>query len=296
MRPSTRTLRDLLDRDEIVLVPGVGNPLEARLVEQAGFEAVYMSGYATAAAVHGHPDIGMVAAAEMVANAEAIRLATGLPVIADCDTGYGDVPNVRDIVRRMASAGADGVQLEDQVWPKKCGHMEGKEVEGAEVMERKIRAAVLGREGEAGPLIFARTDSRATHGLAEAIERSRRYAAAGADVIFVDAPESREELRQITAAGIEVPIMVNISETGKTPILPLAELQELGFAIVIYPTSALRVAARAIRGFLTDLRAEGDSRSWLDRMMPLDELNAAVGIEAERELEDEVLTAAGSAN
>jgi 2-methylisocitrate lyase-like PEP mutase family enzyme len=296
MRPSTRTLRDLLDRDEIVLVPGVGNPLEARLVEQAGFEAVYMSGYATAAAVHGHPDIGMVAAAEMVANAEAIRLATRLPVIADCDTGYGDVPNVRDIVRRMASVGADGVQLEDQVWPKKCGHMEGKEVEGAEVMERKIRAAVLGREGEAGPLIFARTDSRATHGLAEAIERSRRYAAAGADVVFVDAPESREELRQITAAGIEAPIMVNISETGKTPILPLAELQELGFAIVIYPTSALRVAARAIRGFLTDLRAEGDSRSWLDRMMPLDELNAAVGIEAERELEDEVLTAAGSAN
>jgi 2-methylisocitrate lyase-like PEP mutase family enzyme len=296
MRPSTRTLRDLLDRDEIVLVPGVGNPLEARLVEQAGFEAVYMSGYATAATVHGHPDIGMVAAAEMVANAEAIRLATRLPVIADCDTGYGDVPNVRDIVRRMASVGADGVQLEDQVWPKKCGHMEGKEVEDAEVMERKIRAAVLGREGEAGPLIFARTDSRATHGLAEAIERSRRYAAAGADVIFVDAPESREELRQITAAGIEAPIMVNISETGKTPILPLPELQELGFAIVIYPTSALRVAARAIRGFLTDLRAEGDSRSWLDRMMPLDELNAAVGIEAERELEDEVLTAAGSAN
>jgi 2-methylisocitrate lyase-like PEP mutase family enzyme len=296
MRPSTQTLRDLLDRDEIVLVPGVGNPLEARLVEQAGFEAVYMSGYATAATVHGHPDIGMVAAAEMVANAEAIRLATRLPVIADCDTGYGDVPNVRDIVRRMASVGADGVQLEDQVWPKKCGHMEGKEVEDAEVMERKIRAAVLGREGEAGPLIFARTDSRATHGLAEAIERSRRYAAAGADVIFVDAPESREELRQITAAGIEAPIMVNISETGKTPILPLPELQELGFAIVIYPTSALRVAARAVRGFLTDLRAEGDSRSWLDRMMPLDELNAAVGIEAERELENEVLSAAGSAN
>lgn len=296
MRPSTQTLRDLLDRDEIVLVPGVGNPLEARLVEQAGFEAVYMSGYATAATVHGHPDIGMVAAAEMVANAEAIRLATRLPVITDCDTGYGDVPNVRDIVRRMASVGADGVQLEDQVWPKKCGHMEGKEVEDAEVMERKIRAAVLAREGEAGPLIFARTDSRATHGLAEAIERSRRYAAAGADVIFIDAPESREELRQITAAGVEAPIMVNISETGKTPILPLPELQELGFAIVIYPTSALRVAARAIRGFLTDLRAEGDSRSWLDRMMPLDELNAAVGIEAERELENEVLSAAGSAN
>lgn len=296
MRPSTRTLRDLLDRDEIVLVPGVGNPLEARLVEQAGFEAVYMSGYATAATVHGHPDIGMVAAAEMVANAESIRLATRLPVIADCDTGYGDVPNVRDIVRRMASVGADGVQLEDQVWPKKCGHMEGKEVEDAEVMERKIRAAVLGREGEAGPLIFARTDSRATHGLAEAIERSTRYAAAGADVIFIDAPESREELRQITAAGIEAPIMVNISETGKTPILSLAELQELGFAIVIYPTSALRVAARAIRGFLTDLRAEGDSRSSLDRMMPLDELNAAVGIEAERELENEVLSAARSTN
>ncbi|HVV90718.1 MAG TPA: isocitrate lyase/PEP mutase family protein [Solirubrobacterales bacterium] len=296
MRPSTQTLRDLLDRDEIVLVPGVGNPLEARLVEQAGFEAVYMSGYATAATVHGHPDIGMVAAAEMVANAEAIRLATRLPVITDCDTGYGDVPNVRDIVRRMASVGADGVQLEDQVWPKKCGHMEGKEVEDAEVMERKIRAAVLAREGEVGPLIFARTDSRATHGLAEAIERSRRYAAAGADVIFIDAPESREELRQITAAGVEAPIMVNISETGKTPILPLPELQELGFAIVIYPTSALRVAARAIRGFLTDLRAEGDSRSWLDRMMPLDELNAAVGIEAERELENEVLSAAGSAN
>jgi 2,3-dimethylmalate lyase len=294
MRPSTETLRDLLDRDEIVLAPGVGNPLEARLVEQAGFEAVYMSGYATAATIHGHPDIGMIAGGEMVANAESIRLATKLPLIADCDTGYGDVPNVRDIVRRMTSVGADGVQLEDQAWPKKCGHMEGKEVEDTEVMERKIRAAVLGREGEVGPLIFARTDARATHGLQEAIERSKRYAAAGADVIFIDAPESRDELERITSAGIDAPIMVNISETGKTPILPLSDLQELGFAIVIYPTSALRVAARAIRGFLTDLRAEGDSQSWLDRMMPLEELNVAVGIDDEQALEDEVLTTAGS--
>jgi 2,3-dimethylmalate lyase len=295
MRPTTATLRQLLDRDEIVLVPGIGNPLEARLVEQAGFEAAYMSGYATAASVHGHPDIGMVAGAEMVANAEGIRLATKLPFIADCDTGYGDVPNVRDIVRRMASVGADAVQLEDQRWPKKCGHMEGKEVEDTEVMERKIRAAVIGREGDAGPLIFARTDSRATHSLEEAIERSKRYAAAGADVCFIDAPESREDLEAIGSAGIGVPVMVNISETGKTPILPLAELQEMGFAIAIYPTSALRVAGRAILSFLTDLKAEGDSKSWLDRMMPLDEMNSSLGIEGEQALENEVLAETGSA-
>lgn len=295
MRRSTTKLRELLDREEILLVPGVGTALEARLAEQAGFEAVYMSGYATAASVYGHPDIGMIAGAEMVANAEKIRLATKRPLIADCDTGYGDVANVRVIMRRMASVGADAIQIEDQAWPKLCGHMEGKEVEDAEVMERKIRAAVLGREGEDGPLVIARTDSRATHDLDEALERCKRNAASGADVVFIDAPESRDELEAIGSSGIGVPLMVNVSETGKTPILPRDELQELGFAIVIYPTSGLRVAARALASFFADLKANGESSSWLDSMMPLEELNVAVGIEGERSLEDEVLQEVGSA-
>jgi 2-methylisocitrate lyase-like PEP mutase family enzyme len=285
-------LRELLGREEIVLVPGVGTALEARLVEEAGFEAVYMSGYATAAAVYGEPDIGLIAGAEMIANAAAIRLATSLPLIADADTGYGDVSNVRAIVRRMAAAGADAVQIEDQVWPKRCGHMEGKEVESATAMERKLAAAVRGRDGGT-PLIVARTDARATHGLSEAIERAGRYAAAGADVVFIDAPESREELATIGAAGIAAPLMANISETGKTPLLPLAELEELGFAIVIYPTSALRVAAHALARFYADLREQGDSKAWLSSMMPLERLNAAVGFEDELALQAWALDAHG---
>jgi methylisocitrate lyase len=295
MKPTTTQLRALLDREEILVVPGVGTALEARLVEQAGFEAVYISGYATAAAVYGHPDIGLIAGAEMVANTEAIRLATSLPLIADADTGYGDVANVRAIMRRLASVGADAIQIEDQKWPKLCGHMEGKEVESAEVMEGKIVAAKMGRDNGEGPLIIARTDARAPLGLDEALARAKRYAVAGADVIFVDAPESRDDLEQIGAAGIEAKLMVNISESGKTPLLPASEMQELGFAIVIYPTSGLRVAAHALARFYADLREQGSSDSWLETMMPLEELNAAVGIESERALEDEVLQVAGGA-
>jgi 2,3-dimethylmalate lyase len=295
MRATTTRLRELLDRPEIVLVPGVGNPLEARLVEQAGFEAIYMSGYATAAANYGHPDLGMIAGAEMVANASRIRLATSLPLIADTDTGYGDVSNVRAIMRRMAAAGADAIQLEDQAWPKKCGHMEGKTVESAETMEQKIRAAVLGRDGEDGPLIVARTDTRATHSLEEAIERCKRNAAAGADLVFVDAPESREELEAIGQAEIGAPKMVNMSESGKTPILPLADLQELGFALVIYPTSGVRTVGRALSNMLASLKSEGDTNNLLDDQMPLEEMNVALGIESERSLEQEIL-AAGSAS
>lgn len=285
-------LRDLIERPQVTVVPGVGTALEARLVEQTGFEAVYMSGYATAAAVYGYPDIGIIAAGEIIANAQTIRLATSLPLIVDADTGYGDVANVRATVRRLAAIGVDAVQIEDQVWPKRCGHMEGKEVESATVMERKIVAARLARSDD-GPLIVARTDSRATHGLDEAIERTRRYVEAGADVAFIDAPESRSELEQIGSANVGAPLMVNISETGKTPMLPAKELEDLGFALVVYPSSAVRVVADVLGRFYLDLHRQGDSSGWQEAMMALDRLNVAVGIEDEEKLESAVLEIVG---
>jgi 2,3-dimethylmalate lyase len=283
------SFEELINRSSAVLVPGVGTALESRLVEQAGFEAVYVSGYATAAAVYGVPDIGLVAGAEIVSNAETIRFATNLPMIVDCDTGYGDVLNVRALVKRMAIVGVDAVQIEDQVWPKRCGHMEGKEVESAEVMLRKVQAAAAERDASNGPKIIARTDSRATHSLDEAINRGKRFADAGADVVFIDAPVSVKDLEEIGSAGIGAPLMVNMSESGKTPILPLKELEDMGFRIVIYPASGVRIAASALAKFYDELRTVGDSRGAAGQMMALDEMNVAVGIEDERQFESEIL-------
>lgn len=271
-------LRDMLLAPEIAVVPGAGTALEARAIERAGFSAVYVSGYATAAARHGLPDIGLIGGAEMLDSVTAIRAATSLPILADADTGYGDVPNVRLTVRRLEAIGVDGIQIEDQRWPKRCGHLDGKEIVPTEVMERKVAAAAATRERA---LIIARTDARAVTDLDDAIERCRRYLAAGADAAFVDAPHSVEELRGITEALAGAPVVVNMSETGKTPLLSAAELEELGFAMVIFPSSTVRVALRAIEEFLEHLRRTGDARDVVASMASLSELNEAMGIEDE---------------
>jgi 2,3-dimethylmalate lyase len=276
----TPSARPLLAPGSISVVPGAGTALEARLIEQAGFAAIYVSGYATAAGGHGLPDIGLIGAAEVVANVEAIRHVTTLPLLVDADTGYGDAVNVRDTVRRLEAAGASAIQLEDQVWPKRCGHMADKEVIGADVMERKVRAAVAGRRNP-DTVIIARTDARAPLGLDEAIARARRYRAAGADMTFVDAPQSAEEMRRV-AGEVDGPTMVNMSETGLTPLLPAAELETLGFDVAIFPSSAVRVAAHAIGAFLAELKRTGDSTPWVGNMATLDELNTLVGIDDAR--------------
>jgi 2-methylisocitrate lyase-like PEP mutase family enzyme len=227
--------------------------------------------------VHGLPDIGLIGSGEVTRNVRAVRHVTSLPLIVDADTGYGDAVNVRDTVRRLERSGASAIQIEDQVWPKRCGHMADKEVVDADTMARKVRAAVAGRQ-DPETVIIARTDARAPYGLDEAIRRVKVYRAAGADVTFVDAPQSVEEMRRITAE-VEGPCMVNMSETGLTPLLSAADLQEIGFSLVIFPSSAVRVTAHAVQAFMEDLRRTGDSRAWVDSMASLGGLNGLVGLD-----------------
>ncbi len=283
----TNDLRDLLERPGILVVPGGGSPLEIRLIEAAGFEAAYVSGYATAANRYGLPDVGLIAYGEVVDMVRAAHGVAALPLIVDCDTGYGDVTNVRRTVRGLEAAGAAGIQIEDQVWPKRCGHMEGKVVEPVDVAVRKVRAAVAARE-LAGTVIVARTDARGPHGLDEALERCRLFKDAGADVLFVDGPESVEELERI-GRELSGPLLANMSETGKTPLLSAEELAGLGYKIALFPSSTVRICIRAVNEFLADLRTSGDSRSWVPRMASLEETNAALGIGDVQDFETEIL-------
>lgn len=275
------------DAGGTLIVPGAGTPLEALAAQSSGAAAVYVSGYATAAWRHGVPDIGLIALAEIVQSLTAIASVVDVPLIVDADTGYGDVVNVAKAVSTLEAAGASAIQLEDQTWPKRCGHLRGKSVEPADVMVRKVRAAVHARS-DASTLIIARTDSRASYGIDEAIERARRYVDAGADAIFVDAPQSEAELEQISAS-VPGMLVANMSESGLTPMLSRARLTELGFGIVLYPTSSLRIASLAFTSFFDELLATGDSAAWIDRMSTLDSLNALVGLAETEALEAEVL-------
>ncbi len=272
------TLRHLLQReDQALIVPGAGTPIEALAIERAGFEAVYLSGYAIAAWRHGLPDIGLLGAGELMDALSAVRRVSNLPVIVDADTGYGDVTSVYANVRLLEDAGAAAIQIEDQVWPKKCGHMVGKEVIDADEAVRKVATALDARR-DSSTVIIARTDALGPRGIDEALKRAVRFADAGADVVFLDAPSSREDLARIgkTVPGL---LMANVSEGGRTPTLPVADFHELGFKLVIYPTTPLRSAAKTIQDFLTDLSREGDSLAWRERMYGLDELNELVKLE-----------------
>lgn len=271
-------------------VAGGGTPLEARCAAAAGFEAFYVSGYATAAWRHGVPDIGLIAMAEVVASVGAITAVTELPVIVDADTGYGDAANVAVTVRRLEDAGAAAVQIEDQMWPKRCGHMDGKSVIDTDDMVRKVAAAVLARRDD-DTVVIARTDARGPLGIREAIARSNRYLDAGADAIFVDAPETEPELRAI-AAEVPAHLVANMSESGKTPILSLDALSSLGYKIVIYPTSALRLAAGVITAMFADLRARGATGDWVKQMMTLDDLNELLGLSGLQKLDQAALSRA----
>lgn len=270
-------LQTLLQRPGSLLLPGAGSPLEARLIEQAGFEAMYLSGYATAAAGFGLPDIGLIGREEIATTLSRVRAVTDLPITVDADTGYGDAEAVGHTVRTLARLGASAIQIEDQVWPKRCGHMTGKVVEQREVAFRKVQAAVNARRNT-DALIVARTDSRAPHGLEEALERAREFVAIGADLIFIDAPQSENELREIGSAGLGVPLIVNISEGGLTPTLSFEEFEKLGFSIVMYPSNGVRVMARALRTFFDDLKVQGDSLGLDEQFVTLDGLNEIVGL------------------
>ncbi|WP_374440643.1 oxaloacetate decarboxylase [Stella sp.] len=252
-----RRLVGLLDRPEVLPAPGVPDPLSARLVAEAGFEAVYMSGDATTAVRLGMPDVGLLTMSEMVDNAGRIVDAVDLPVIADADTGYGGPVNVRRTVRDYERAGVAAIQMEDQVWPKRCGHLAGKRVIPAAEMAAKVKAAVDARR-DPDLLVIARTDALAVEGFQAALDRVALYGEAGADILFVEAPTSLEQLR--TIGGLPARTMYNASASGRTPILDTGELTRLGFALAIYPGQALFAAIPAIRAALGHIRRTGDPR------------------------------------
>lgn len=251
-----QVLRSQLESGKIVVAPGAYDAWSARLIESQGFSAVYMSGYAASASVLGMPDLGLMTGNEMADQLRRIAAVTKVPVIADGDTGFGGALNVMRTVRDYISAGAAAIQIEDQVSPKRCGHMENKQVVETQEMVERLRAAVDAR-GRDDIVIIARTDARATHDLDEAICRGRLYAEAGADVIFIEAPQSRDEIQAIRKALPGVKLLANMVEGGKTPYCGTAELQSLGFAVALYPVTMLFAATQAVRTALGELKAAG---------------------------------------
>lgn len=248
--------RSLVEGPAGLLLPGVFDALSARLAERAGFEAAYLSGSAVSMTQLGLPDIGLLSGAEMIDQARRVTAAVGIPVIADGDTGHGNALNVRHAVRSFEAAGIAGIQLEDQAFPKRCGHFDGTSLVAADEMVGKLRAAIAAREDPAF-VVIARTDALAVHGIEEALERARAYRAAGADILFVEAPRTLDQLRAIG----ELPghKLVNVVEGGKTPQLSRAEYVALGFQVVLYPTVAVRVAAASLEGIYGHLAARGSS-------------------------------------
>lgn len=281
-------LRKRLEQPEIIVIPGGGSPIELRQIEATGFEAGYVSGYATAAARYGVPDIGLIAYADIENAVHAIRRVTTLPLIVDCDTGYGDVANVVRTVRGMELLGVAAIQIEDQAWPKRCGHMDNKIVESREVAVRKITAAVAARTNPE-TLIVARTDARGPLGMQEALDRCILFKQAGADILFVDGPQSIEEL-ELIGRELPGPLLANMSETGLTPLRSAQELQQMGFAIALFPSSTVRLTIKAVDDFLTDLKKTGDSRNWVDKMASLEQTNNALGLDNIRAFEQDLLT------
>jgi carboxyvinyl-carboxyphosphonate phosphorylmutase len=266
-----------------LVAPGAYSPLPAMIAEQTGFAAVYMTGYGTAAHVFGYPDVGLLTMSEMVANAQRIAQAVQVPVIADADTGYGNALNVQRTVREYETAGVAGIHIEDQQWPKKCGHMEGKRLIPAEEMVGKVRAALDART-DPDFVIIARCDANIVLGFEETIRRTQLYVEAGADMIFIDSPISREELVEIPKR-VGAPVLVNMSEGGRTPMLTNDELEALGYAAVIWPTSSTLVVARAVQRVFAELREHGTTAGQLDDMLLFHDFNRLLGLSRIYELE-----------
>ncbi|MGD9890762.1 MAG: oxaloacetate decarboxylase [Dehalococcoidia bacterium] len=285
-------LRSLLAQPGAITAPGAYDALTARIIEACGFPVVYMTGYGTSATLLGQPDVGLLSLTEMVDNARRIVQAVRVPVIADADTGYGNPLNVARTVRAYEAAGVAGLHLEDQVSPKKCGHMSGKQVIPAAEMVQKLRAAVEARR-DPDLLIIARTDARAVNGLDDALDRGRRYLDAGADMLFIEAPESEAEVERI-AQSFDGPLLYNWAESGRTPPLPLARIEALGFKLVIYPVTALFAATRAIMTAMTALRRDGDSGHFQDELIQFADFNTFIGLPAAQEMESRYATPGGA--
>lgn len=270
-----RRLRERIHSGRILVAPGVFDMLSARIAQDMGFDAVYMTGNGQCASALGLPDAGFMTLTEMAERVRRTAACVSVPIIADADTGFGGILNVRRTVQEYERAGASALHIEDQVLPKKCGHTLGREVVAAEEMALKVRAAVDARRSD-DFLIIARCDARTAHGLEEAIRRGEIYAQAGADMIFIEAPESEAEFAEI-ARRIRKPVMANMVEFSRSPLLPIPRLQELGYALVIFPASAVLAASHAIREAYRALQEEGTTSRLHDRMLSLEEYHRLLG-------------------
>lgn len=281
----TRKLRELLSRKEILIVPGVYDAFSAKLAEAVGFEAVYMSGFATAASVFGLPDIGLLTMTDMVTSVKRIADAVTVPVLADADTGYGNHLNVLRTMEEYEKAGCAAIQIEDQISPKKCGHMEGHKLIPIGEMVAKIKAAVKVRK-DPDMIIIARTDGISAEGFEDAIKRGNIYKEAGADIIFVEAPRDVSQLEKIPRL-INGPVLVNVAP--KTPYLHAKRYEEMGYTMAIYPPICITTVYAALREKLTELKNEGQNKDGCHSGVPFDELVNFLGLSKYRELEEDIL-------
>ncbi|MEX0921714.1 MAG: isocitrate lyase/PEP mutase family protein [Rhodovibrionaceae bacterium] len=274
-KEARRRLRGALEERRALVAPGVFDMISAKIADALGFEALYMTGFGISASHLGLPDAGLASYTEMLERVARLAEGCATPLIADGDTGYGGALNVQRTVRGYERAGAAAIQLEDQLFPKKCGHTLGRAVIPLEEMVTKVKVAVDARQ-DADFLIIARSDARTTHGLDAALERAAAYRAAGADVIFLESPESEAEMQRV-AAEIDAPLVANMVEGGRTPLLPQARLAELGFALAIYPASGFLAAGKILREVYGSLRRDGDSGAVKEKLESFDAFNEMIG-------------------
>ncbi len=278
-----KNLKSMLKSKKPLVIPGVYDALGAKIAQKVGFEAMFQTGYGTSASLLGMPDYGFIGAAETVDNARRICKAVSVPVIVDSDTGYGNALSVWKLVKELESAGASGIFLEDQRWPKRCGHMQGKEVIPQEEYTEKLSAAIDARENK-DFIIVARTDARATEGLDGAIERSKQNKRTGADAIFVEAPKSIEEMKKI-GKEINAPLVANMIEGGATPLSSAETLNKMGFKIILYPLSVLYANTFATMNILKELKKSGNTTKYKQKVVNFDQFNDLVELPKFRKME-----------
>lgn len=283
-----QSLKQWLQRQKLLVAPGCFDGLSARLVEAAGFEAAYLSGGAVARSM-GIPDIGLVTMSETIERAAQVVGTIKIPVIADADTGYGNAVNLVRTVREFERVGVAAIHIEDQITPKRCGHLDGKEVISPAEMEQKLAAALAARS-DRDFCIIARTDARGVNGFDDAIERARRFAKLGVDAIFVEAPQSEEELAEIPRRLPGIPLLVNVFKGGKTPMLPMERLERMGYRIAIYPSETQRAAIHAMRAALATLKQEGTTESIDAALTTFKERDRVVGLDEWQKIEKQYLT------
>ena len=281
-------IRRSLKKSGQLVMPGVYDALSARIATKTGFEVIFISGYSLAATMLGEPDFGILTQTEMLSAAQRICSVTDLPVIVDADTGYGNAINVIRTVDELIRIGAAGMFLEDQVWPKRCGHMKGKQVIPLEEQLKKLQAAIDAKRNR-DFFIVARTDVRQALGLNEAITRGIAFKKAGADAVFIEAPETKEEMLEIVRC-VPGPLVANMLERGVTPLMGPQELRDLGFDLVVWPLAPLYSVAKSLNEVYTTLRRDGTTVDILDRLMPFDEFNRIVGLEEKYQLDEKYRT------